>query len=247
MLCPKCKKDVSENDAFCGSCGEKLKFEEEKPAASELEIKCKKCGALIDEGSAFCNQCGAKVNSDGKIEEVKKTVKMVSVTSVFVSGIISIIASVGAFLFGIYAFNFYNEKLVYAREAISAYSSQGGLYSLASQYSQAFVDTIQNVVNIFLYSSIAILISIISAIVALYLINKRDKRSFFLFLIGGILDLISGIYVYGISENIRRAFASFNINVPATDFSVLGVLAIFAGILLLITALVTYRKCKKFN
>lgn len=50
-LCSKCGRPLSENDAFCKSCGE--------PA--ENKMKCKNCGAIISKDAQFCVKCGKTV------------------------------------------------------------------------------------------------------------------------------------------------------------------------------------------
>ena len=85
LVCPKCKYQAENNEAFCCKCGAKLEHVQEKAfcksCGSELKpdahfcaqcgakcldlgkIKCSRCGALLNEKDMFCSQCGAQNES----------------------------------------------------------------------------------------------------------------------------------------------------------------------------------------
>lgn len=54
--CSKCNTPVSEADAFCPKCGDKLDDED--------GVKCPKCNTFNDENSKFCSKCGLKLIAD---------------------------------------------------------------------------------------------------------------------------------------------------------------------------------------
>ena len=54
-ICPKCHKEFSNEQGFCGNCGVKLEM---KPRF------CTKCGTQLNENDQFCPQCGAKTSDD---------------------------------------------------------------------------------------------------------------------------------------------------------------------------------------
>ena len=56
-ICPKCNKEFTDDNSFCGNCGVPLEI---KP------VYCTKCGHLIEAGQTFCGECGAKIPEDLK-------------------------------------------------------------------------------------------------------------------------------------------------------------------------------------
>ena len=52
MVCPECDAEVSGDDAFCRSCGEKLEF----------DTSCPGCDADIESDDKFCRKCGHKLD-----------------------------------------------------------------------------------------------------------------------------------------------------------------------------------------
>lgn len=56
-ICPKCNKEFTDDNSFCGNCGILLEI---KP------VYCTKCGHIIEAGQTFCGECGAKVPEDLK-------------------------------------------------------------------------------------------------------------------------------------------------------------------------------------
>ncbi len=63
MICPECKKEISDTAKFCRFCGSKIeKIEVSKP---EPEGKyCLFCGAVVAQKAKFCKFCGANISSD---------------------------------------------------------------------------------------------------------------------------------------------------------------------------------------
>ena len=53
--CPTCKAPISEEDKFCGSCGESLP---EQEPVELTAITCTHCEMMIPEVSVFCPCCG---------------------------------------------------------------------------------------------------------------------------------------------------------------------------------------------
>ena len=71
MLCPKCKKEIAENNRFCNFCGAlvqktvtnaEIADNTNRPNPQPQGMICKKCGEKIPNGMRVCNNCGA-VNS----------------------------------------------------------------------------------------------------------------------------------------------------------------------------------------
>ncbi|GKV70597.1 hypothetical protein NCCP2716_30950 [Sporosarcina sp. NCCP-2716] len=58
--CPNCRKPVSDDDRFCGSCGGALPVKEEAVVA---EMPCTHCEEMIPESSAFCPCCGFSLSN----------------------------------------------------------------------------------------------------------------------------------------------------------------------------------------
>jgi hypothetical protein len=52
QACPECDSEISADDAFCRSCGEKLEF----------ISACPGCDGDIDSGDKFCRKCGHKLD-----------------------------------------------------------------------------------------------------------------------------------------------------------------------------------------
>jgi ribosomal protein L40E len=51
MVCPECDAEVSAEDAFCRSCGQKLEF----------DTSCPGCEADIEQDDKFCRKCGHQI------------------------------------------------------------------------------------------------------------------------------------------------------------------------------------------
>jgi ribosomal protein L40E len=51
MVCPECDAEVSVEDAFCRSCGQKLEF----------DTSCPGCEAELEQDDQFCRKCGQKI------------------------------------------------------------------------------------------------------------------------------------------------------------------------------------------
>lgn len=58
VCCEKCGAEVSNNAAFCSSCGAPMPVV--KPVEAE-EPKCSKCGAALAPDTKFCTSCGNPV------------------------------------------------------------------------------------------------------------------------------------------------------------------------------------------
>ena len=71
MICPKCGKEVSNNDDFCMHCGATLKVEQEE----EKFEYCTKCGFRVSTNTTFCPNCGATIehHDDSLDLDIKKT------------------------------------------------------------------------------------------------------------------------------------------------------------------------------
>ena len=69
-ICPKCNKEFTDDNSFCGNCGVPLEI---KP------VYCTKCGHIIEAGQTFCGECGAKVSTDisTKLKENASHIKSV--------------------------------------------------------------------------------------------------------------------------------------------------------------------------
>ena len=74
VKCPNCGAKISEEAAFCSSCG--MKIVPLKTAQEKAGDVCPFCGAMVSEGSLFCTNCGAKMKApagepeDGTEEDV---------------------------------------------------------------------------------------------------------------------------------------------------------------------------------
>ncbi len=51
LVCPECDAEVSAEDAFCRSCGQKLEF----------DTTCPECETEIEQDDKFCRKCGQKI------------------------------------------------------------------------------------------------------------------------------------------------------------------------------------------
>ena len=75
--CSNCGAEISNNVAYCPSCGreqEKIepKTEEVKEEAiPEGKIKCSGCGEIIEDSYTFCPLCGAKNEKESEPEAVE--------------------------------------------------------------------------------------------------------------------------------------------------------------------------------
>ncbi|MCF0226856.1 MAG: hypothetical protein HUK28_06090 [Methanobrevibacter sp.] len=146
-------------------------------------------------------------------------------------------------IFGLFAADFYKAALRTYRE-FSKKSSEG-IFSPSVQ--DKMVPTLQNIINSFLYSSIALFISIILGIVGIYLIYNRDNRSFIPFLIGGILNIITSLYLFFYSEQFMCMYMKLldkNYHYGSSDFTTLAMFSIVLGILFVVTSIIYYRKTK---
>lgn len=63
LVCPKCKYQTEQNEAFCCKCGTKMIPAQEK-------IFCRSCGAEMKQAADFCSQCGAKQRTKKKTKEI---------------------------------------------------------------------------------------------------------------------------------------------------------------------------------
>lgn len=83
MFCPKCSKEITENQAFCASCGTALSEATQQGApgaaagtgkvvmfcrncgkeVTQNQQICVSCGASPTSGTSFCNGCGASTNA----------------------------------------------------------------------------------------------------------------------------------------------------------------------------------------
>lgn len=54
-ICPTCKKEFNDEQAFCGECGTKLEVK---------HTSCPKCGYEVNPDQQFCGNCGTKLNSN---------------------------------------------------------------------------------------------------------------------------------------------------------------------------------------
>ena len=59
MICPKCGREVSNNDEFCMYCGATL-----KTTTEEQKMYCSKCGAPVNISDDFCAICGSKIKKN---------------------------------------------------------------------------------------------------------------------------------------------------------------------------------------
>ena len=57
MICPNCKRDVNEHDAFCGGCGLKLVA----PGPSKPNA-CPDCKSELSPDQSHCRKCGSSNN-----------------------------------------------------------------------------------------------------------------------------------------------------------------------------------------
>ena len=63
LVCPKCKYQTEQNEAFCCKCGTKMIPAQEK-------MLCRSCGAEMKQAADFCSQCGAKQRTKKKTKEI---------------------------------------------------------------------------------------------------------------------------------------------------------------------------------
>ena len=49
LVCPKCKKEISDGDKYCSSCGIKIET---------AILKCYNCGHKLKTGDSYCSSCG---------------------------------------------------------------------------------------------------------------------------------------------------------------------------------------------
>lgn len=54
MNCQNCKREINENDEFCGGCG----FQLEKPIASDPD-SCPSCFTKMKQNQTHCQKCGS--------------------------------------------------------------------------------------------------------------------------------------------------------------------------------------------
>ena len=95
-LCPKCGKELNDEEIFCGKCGEPVSKE---PEEAKKRI-CSKCGRVLNEEEVFCCKCGTEYTDtpDTKNADKKPIYKrkwfVVSAVCVCAVAAIAIIAGV---------------------------------------------------------------------------------------------------------------------------------------------------------
>lgn len=66
-ICSQCGAEVSNNSAFCSSCGAKVEITEKKPE-NENKVACPHCGKMVAPEFAFCTFCGGTMSQNEKKE-----------------------------------------------------------------------------------------------------------------------------------------------------------------------------------
>ena len=93
MICPNCKRDVNEYDAFCGGCGLKLVA----PGPSKPNA-CPDCKSELSPDHSHCQKCGSSNNMYTNDESVEisavssKFSKVVSIIFIVIGSAIMIFA-----------------------------------------------------------------------------------------------------------------------------------------------------------
>lgn len=62
VKCTNCGADVPIHSVFCGSCGSKVVFVDEKEPIAEEAWVCPSCHMPVDKENLFCEHCGAKLD-----------------------------------------------------------------------------------------------------------------------------------------------------------------------------------------
>ncbi len=84
--CPRCGREVAEDDSFCPGCGMSL---------SRGEPSCPRCGAELRPDSAFCVRCGMAVPTRARpVEELSKFFFLGSMVGGWILGYLLLVAAV---------------------------------------------------------------------------------------------------------------------------------------------------------
>jgi hypothetical protein len=105
MICPNCKREVNEHDAFCGGCGLKLVT----PGPSTPNV-CAECMSELSPDQSHCQKCGSSNNMYTNDESVE--ISAVSSTFSKVVSIIFIVIGSAIMIFALLNFQSTGESLV---------------------------------------------------------------------------------------------------------------------------------------
>lgn len=105
MICPNCKREVSEHDAFCGGCGSKLVA----PGASKPNV-CPDCMSELSPDQSHCQNCGSSNNL--YTNEEQEEISADSSTFSKVVSIIFIVIGLAIMIFALLNFQSTGESLI---------------------------------------------------------------------------------------------------------------------------------------
>ena len=105
MICPNCKREVNEHDAFCGGCGSKLVA----PGHSKPNA-CPDCMNELSPDHSHCQKCGSSNNMYTNDESVE--ISAVSSKFSKVVSIIFIVLGSAIMIFALLNFQSTGESLV---------------------------------------------------------------------------------------------------------------------------------------
>lgn len=78
IKCPSCGAEVSNNSAFCNSCGKPIPQQAAAPAGS---VRCTKCGAFVAADCKFCTACGFPMETAGTPSDSAAPVPVANTTN----------------------------------------------------------------------------------------------------------------------------------------------------------------------